>query len=146
MKRFGFKRLALLLLIIQLFSVTCGVSVGAFEKDTAPASASEGQSPLCLGTNITNRDDIKISSRIFELLFNKSKSKTEELLLIPGGDVFGIKIKEAHVTVSSAKESSALRRGDKILSVNGCDINDAADVNEALKNCTGGAVNIDIIR
>ena len=146
MKRFGFKRLALLLLIIQLFSVTCGVSVGAFEKDTLPVSASESQSPLCFGTNTINKDDIKISSRIYELLFNKSKNKTEELYLIPGGDVFGIKIKEAHVTVSSAKESSALKRGDKILSVNGIDVNDASDVNEALKGCTGSAVNIDIIR
>ena len=146
MKRFGLKRIALLLFIIQLFLILGGTNVFASEIPYSsdirlPEDFSYTQAGVSNKTS-----DVKISSRFYELLFNKSKNKNDRLYLIPGGDVFGIKIKEANATVSSAKDSSALKRGDKILSVAGMEIKDASDISKALKNCKGGAVNIDIIR
>ena len=146
MKQFGLKRIALLLFIIQLFFILGGTSVFAYEiGDASDTLLSHEYSDTQAG--VSNKSaDIKISSRFYELLFNKSKEKNQRLYLIPGGDVFGIRIKEKDVTVSSAKESSALKRGDKILSVCGTEIKEAADIGKALDGCNGGAVNIDIIR
>lgn len=144
MKKMGLKRIALLLFILQLFSILCGTNVYANEKGAF--SSTESVSTYSNAAGAIKESDIKISSRFYELLFNKTKNKNDRLYLIPGGDVFGIKIKEANVTVSSAKENSALKRGDKILAISGKEINEPADINEALENSKGGAVNIDIIR
>ena len=144
MKKMGLKRIALLLFILQLFSILCGTNVYANEKEAF--SSTESVSNYSNAAGAIKESDIKISSRFYELLFNKTKNKNDRLYLIPGGDVFGIKIKEANVTVSSAKENSALKRGDKILAISGKEINEPADINEALENSKGGAVNIDIIR
>lgn len=149
MRRFIFKRLVLLLSVIYTFSTLTGYSVGAlYEK------SGEGVAVTAFGTDVieydghaqTQNGGIKVSSRIYELLFGKSKEKKEPLYLIPGGDVFGIRLKEAYVTVSDSVGTSPLKRGDKILSVNGIEVYDADGVAEALSECKGGAVKIAIIR
>ena len=144
MKKMGLKRIGLLLFILQIFYALSATSVHASESgepyfDDSVSTYSNVSASIKDG-------DIKISSRLYELLFNKSKSKNERLYLIPGGDVFGIKIKEANVTVSSSKENSALKRGDKILAISGKEIKEPSDISEALRDSKGGAVNIDIIR
>ena len=148
MKLRGTKRISLLLILIYIFSLLLNTSAGAFYDSGevtsfAPISYEE---EIYTEASASVRDDVRISSRIYELLFGKSENKKETLYLIPGGDVFGIKIKEEHVTVSEAQDGSALKRGDKILSVNGTDIKNAQDITAALKNCHGGAVKIVIIR
>ncbi|MBE6645367.1 MAG: PDZ domain-containing protein [Ruminococcaceae bacterium] len=146
MKRFGLKRIALLLFILQLFFILGGTSVFASEIGEASDKVLS-EEYFCTQAGVSNKSaDIKISSRFYELLFNKLKDKNQRLYLIPGGDVFGIRIKEKEVTVSSAKDNSALKRGDKILSVSGTEIKEAADIEKALEGYKGGAVNIDIIR
>ena len=146
MKKFSLKRIALLLFIIQLFSMLFGTNAYATEYSEAPECDFTDEYSL-VASSVSNKDtNIKVSSRFYELLFNKSSNKKERLYLIPGGDVFGIRIKEANVTVSSAKEGNALKRGDKILAVAGKEIGDPNDIGKALKDCKGGAVNIDIIR
>ena len=140
----GLKRIALLLFILQLFSTLLGTSAYASEREEF--SLGDAVSTYSDVSTSIKDTDIKISSRFYELLFNKSKNKNDRLYLIPGGDVFGIKIKEANVTVSSAKENSALKRGDKILAISGKEIKEPDDISEALRYSKGGAVNIDIIR
>lgn len=148
MKLRGTKRISLLLILIYIFSLLLNTSAGAFYDSGevtsfAPISDEE---EIYTEASASVRDDVRISSRIYELLFGKSENKKETLYLIPGGDVFGIKIKEEHVTVSEVQDGSALKRGDKILSVNGTDIKNAQDITAALKSCRGGTVKIDIIR
>ena len=148
MKLRGTKRISLLLILIYIFSLLLNISAGAFYDSgelTAFAPISD-EEEIYTETSASVRDDIRISSRIYELLFGKSENKKETLYLIPGGDVFGIKIKEEYVTVSEAQDGSALKRGDKILSVNGTEIKNASDITATLERCRGGTVKIDIIR
>jgi len=62
-------------------------------------------------------DDVELGSRFFELFFGEQKK--EEISLLPGGGVFGVKIKQEHPTVAEAKGVPALKVGDVILSVGG---------------------------
>ncbi len=95
-------------------------------------------------SNAKINKDTKISSRIYELLFGKRKD--EQLYLIPGGEVFGVRINEEYPTVNNAKESSPLKRGDKIISVSGIKINSSSDVTAILKDCRGEPIKIEILR
>ena len=149
MSRLKIKRISLLLLIIYAVSmlVTNNVyaATGGCEFQQAIAdgeiySGIESQGAVC------KNSDIKVSSRIYELLFGKEKGKTGELYLIPGGDAFGIRLNEANVTVSGVKEASPFKRGDKILTVCGVKINNTGDISRALEDCRGGAVQIEILR
>lgn len=148
MKLRGTKRISLFFILIYIFALLFSTSANAFYiEDSMPAFATVSDSSLEYTKALARvRDDVEISSRIYELFFGKQKSTREPLYLIPGGDVFGIRIKEENATVNEAQEGSALKRGDKILSVNGKKISDSSDVTEALKECRGGAVQINIIR
>ena len=135
MKKNGFKRIALFLLIIQLLTVIFGMNVFAAE-DSSPENIKASETG----------EGVKISSRFYELLFARSKNKNLPRYLIPGGDVFGIRIKEENVTVSSAKENSAFCRGDRIITLDGKEINEPRDITNALENSNGKAVIAEIIR
>ena len=79
-------------------------------------------------------EDTKIGSRFLELLFGKESESdnNKTVLLIPGGGIFGAKIKQAYVSVQNPGDSHALKVGDKILSFNGTKITCVDDV----KKCT----------
>ena len=70
------------------------------------------QDAVSCSKDIAN-DEIKISSRIYELLFGKEKEETK-VLLIPGGGIFGAKIKQSYVSVQSPGDVHELKVGDKI--------------------------------
>lgn len=84
-------------------------------------------------------EDVVVGSRIWELLFGK---KEKALALIPGGDVFGIKIKLSHVTVADSKGIPALSPGDVILSINGKEIKTAEEARAAISASGGESVTI----
>ena len=85
--------------------------------------------------------DVKVGSRIWDLLFGKG-SEEERVLLCPGGDVFGVKIKQKCVTVTDAKGVPALKRGDIILSVNGKAVKSAEEVKKIVASSRGESVTI----
>ena len=130
-----------------MFSVFTQINTGAVfsSSETALAFAEsnieEGSNAIPCYAN----GKLNVSSRLYELLFKKSKN-TGRLYLIPGGDVFGINIKAEHVTVNSSKEGSPLKKGDKILTVNGVKIKSADDVTNALNTSGGCTAKIEIIR
>ena len=128
------KKAAVLLLMIYIFSIfTC-----------KRAFAAESESAF-VPINIDKEDgEIEVSSRFMELLFGKDKK--EEIFLIPGGEVFGIKIDQPYVIVSEASECSALKRADKIIAVDGNKISSARDVTSLLASCGGKSLKIDVIR
>ena len=148
MKQRGTKKIVLFFIFIYIFSLLFNFSASAsFAEDASAVFAvaydSDDEYTEALAKA---RDDVEISSRIYELFFGKQKENRQTLYLIPGGDVFGIRIKEENVTVSNTDGNSAFKRGDKIISINGKEISDSNDVTEALKGCHGGAVQINIIR
>ncbi len=86
-------------------------------------------------------EDVSVGSRIWELFFG-GENKNEELSLLAGGDVFGIKIKQKNVTVTDAKGVPALKCGDVIISINGKKIESVLDAKEAISGCEGNSVTI----
>ncbi|MBO7303750.1 MAG: SpoIVB peptidase [Clostridia bacterium] len=139
MNRLKFKSLLLLCLILSSLFIFA-TNAYATDMPTDNFGEKSGEAVECIG------GEVQISSRVYELLFGKREQSEKPKYLIPGGDVFGIRIKEANVTVAAAPEGCALRRGDKILSINGRDISDASDVEEIMSQSRGGALEIKVIR
>ena len=86
-------------------------------------------------------EDTRISSRLLELLFGKEE-ENKTLMLIPGGSIFGAKIKQSYVSVQSPGESRELKVGDKILSVNGERVKSVNDVKNAISKVKGADISL----
>ena len=70
---------------------------------------SEQEEPYLLASA---SDEVKISSRLVELLFGKNNNEEKEAIyLIPGGGIFGAKIKQSCVTVQNPGENHDLKVG-----------------------------------
>ena len=87
-------------------------------------------------------DNVKVGSRFWELLFGDDKKEESRVSLLPGGEVFGVKIKQKHVTVTDAKGVPALKSGDVILSVNGERVKTAPDVKRIVTRSGGNSLTI----
>lgn len=94
--------------------------------------------------------DVRVSSRIFELLFGKEKFNRQDgqkyTALCAGGDVFGIRIKEDHVTVVDSRLDTRIESGDTLLSVGGRDVKCIEDVKAATSEYAGGAITLKLWR
>ena len=86
-------------------------------------------------------EDTKISSRLLELLFGKEEDN-KSLMLIPGGSIFGAKIKQSYVSVQSPGDSRELKVGDKILSVNGERVSSVSEVKNAITKTKGADISL----
>lgn len=86
---------------------------------------------------VVSDEEVKISSRLAELLFGKKEDEDDTVLLIPGGGIFGAKIKQSYVSVQSPGEIAELKAGDKIISINGKNVSSAADVKKAIQGLGG---------
>ena len=108
--------------------------------------------PLCecgdkvaTASTIVN-DDVKVSLRLWELLFGKNENKSEnkeesgEVKLIPGGMVFGAKIKGNCVKISDPMRNSNLEIGDTIYGIDGVSVNSIGQIKELLQGAKGGFV------
>lgn len=87
-------------------------------------------------------DNVKVGSRFWELLFGKD----EEKVLIASGDVFGIKIKDKYPSIVDAPGVPALKCGDRIIAINGCDVHSAAEVKTLIGQSGGESVTISAMR
>ena len=127
MKKLIFKSVVFLSVISTLFaspiaerSDTGTLSTGVKGLDTISVSAG---------------GELTVSSRFWELL--KGEDKSEKTLLIPGGMVFGARVKQAAVTVADAGEIHSIKCGDRLLSLGGREIKEIDDVHTVLKECEG---------
>ena len=93
-------------------------------------------------TSYAAGEDIKVGSRFWELFFGKGEPKK----LIASGDVFGIKLQQKHPTIVDAPGVPALKCGDTIISINGCEIRSAAELKDAIKRSGGESVTITALR
>lgn len=89
--------------------------------------------------------NVKVSARLWELFFGAPQEQ-ENLLLIPGGEVFGTKIKQSYVSVSDCANVGSLKNGDVIFLLNGKRINDLSDITDATAGYQEKSISAEIIR
>ena len=86
-------------------------------------------------------DNVEIGSRFFDLFFGEEREE-KSISLIPGGGVFGVKIKQEYPTVTEAKGIPALKSGDIIISVAGQRVRTAADVKRIVEASGGSSITV----
>ena len=111
-----------------------------------------GESQPALAENQT------VGSRFLELFFGEKKEQDgksgdpekEEIYLVPGGGIFGMRIYGCGVTVAGEAEEnsgeSLFRAGDRILSVGGIRVNSCEQVRREVAKSDGGEVVFEIER
>lgn len=101
------------------------------------------------------RQDVKVSSRIWELFFGKGDegNNSEEKMqtnvcktVIVGGDVFGARIKQSSVTVEDPCQVSELKHGDVIVEIDGVAVSSCSEVRDLIRGSGGVAVTLKIKR
>ena len=92
----------------------------------------------------TLSEDVEVGSRLLDLFFGKKdkKEEPEQIMLYPGGGVFGVKIKQDKVTVTESSGIPALKSGDVILSINGEKVSSARDVKRLVQKSGGKSITI----
>lgn len=132
-----------LLLSVYTFLIPASICTEAAEihqADEAVAASTES-AEKATDTALALSDNVQVSSRIWELIFGKEK-KPSNIMLCPGGDVFGVKIRQRNVSVAESRGVPALSPGDIILSINGTKIQSSNDVKKVMSKCNGDSVTI----
>ena len=125
------KNMRLICFILIIYSLISSCSTAVFADEISLPESTEALS-----------ENVVVGSRFFELFFGKEEDKKENISLILGGDVFGVKIKQEHPTVTDAKGVPALRCGDVILSVGGERVKTAGDVKRLVEASGGNSITI----
>ena len=127
------KTRAAVLLFIYILSLLVGGVVASAE------SADGAETVEC---------DVKLSSRLWELLFGKSEetSASDTLLLAPGGEVFGAKIQKKYITVSDNGDHASVKVGDIVYKVNGKRVESVEEVKRLTEESGGRAMTLTILR
>lgn len=129
------RALCFILIIYTLLSPLCLVASAEEYSEDAFGSVSEECTPVLA-------DGVEVGSRFWELFFGKSSKEDEPVMLLPGGSVFGVKIKQKYVTVTDAPGVPALKSGDIILSVGGETVRTARDVKRIVEKSAGNSLTI----
>ena len=127
------------ILIIYTFLAPCSVSATDDEIDCSEICITESLSDECAQTLA---DGVEVGSRFWELFFGDDKDDKEEITLLAGGGIFGVKIKQKYVTVTESRGIPALKAGDIILSIDGKEVKSAADVKRIVENSAGNSLTI----
>lgn len=119
--------------------------LGSGYSDGAEEAGRESSEAAFIDVERDRDGSLAIGSRLWELLFSEQKQKpddSERRELIVGGAVFGTRIKESRVTVSSPDEGGILREGDKILSIDGKAISSISSIKDILSKSDGSPINL----
>ena len=146
MKSIGIKSLVLLLVAALSFFVFLPPEQNERASDSAPVSVG---GELC--SAVSAEEDVKISSRLWELLFGKDNEgnnapSNERVSLIVGGGIFGARIKQSYVSVSDPMDTAELKVGDRIISADGEKISCPADIKKIVKDSGGCEINLVCLR
>ena len=140
---------SILLLFIYIFNL---LFCGGFHTKSGDLTAVECYTGAvisengCVSCAKTALEGVEVGSRLWELLFGGKNNESEPVMLYPGGGVFGIRIVEAGVTVTSGSESHTFRPGDRIVGIFGKEITDVADIEAAVKSSGGKLISFNVIR
>ena len=129
------KAVCLILTIYTLLLSVPTVTLAAEEMGGTDFESDESAVP-------TLADNVKVGSRLWELFFGEGGRTEETPTLVPGGEIFGMKIKQKYVTVIDSTGVPALKSGDIILSVNGEQVTKASDVKRIVEKSAGESVTI----
>ena len=130
---------SLVWILVASLSLLVFLPPGQNEKLVDIANTASEDTVLCAAK--TNGEEIKISSRLYELLFSKEE-ESKRLLLVPGGGIFGAKIKQSFVSVQNPGDAHELKVGDKIKSINGKSVCSVNDIKEATEGLSGDEVKL----
>ena len=125
-------KVATVLLFIYILSLSFG--------NMSVLAVSESEYEVC---------DVRLSSRLWELLFGKGEVATEapaKLMLCPGGEVFGAKIDAKYLSVSDAGKVRGVKNGDIIIKVNDKEVYSIDEVKEAAEKSGGTAMTLTLLR
>lgn len=129
------KAFCFILTIYTLLSPLCLKAAAEEYTEDAGGCACEESAPVLA-------EGVEVGSRFWELFFGESEKKTEPVMLLPGGSVFGVKIKQKYVTVTDSPGVPALKSGDIILSVGGESVRTAKDVKRIVERSAGNSLTI----
>ena len=91
-------------------------------------------------------ENVKVGSRLWELFFGEEKKQDNTVCLVPGGGVFGVKIKQKYVSIIESTGVPSLRGGDLIISLNGRSVSNAAEVKRIVEESNGESITIRALR
>ena len=131
-KRIMMKAFSFILIIYTLFG-PCVTGVHAVEQESGSVVSEELVPTLA--------DNVEVGSRLWELFFGGGDEE-KTVSLIPGGGIFGVKIRQKYVTVTEAKGVPALKSGDIILSIDGHEVTSAAEVKRIVQSSGGNSLTI----
>lgn len=131
--------LKVLCFLLIIYTLVAPLSLTVFAD--ADAIKCENEAYVCEKCVPALAENVEVGSRFFELFFGKG-DKEERPTLIPGGGVFGVKIKQKYVTVAEAPGIPLLRAGDIILSLNGESVRSAKDVKRIVEASGGNSITI----
>lgn len=134
-KRTSMKALCFILIIYTLIS-PLALPISAEDAASAEVSFNTEECAPVLA------DGVQVGSRFFELFFGENGREDQQITLLPGGGVFGVKIKQKYVTVTESKGIPALKSGDIILSVGGESVKSASDVKRLVQKSAGNSITI----
>lgn len=130
------KAVSFILIIYTALVPLCIRGVAAEEGEPLYLDGGSAESTPALA------DGVEVGSRFFELFFGEEKDKQEVISLIPGGGVFGVRIKQKFVTVVESRGVPALKSGDIILSIDGHEVKTASDVKRFVQQSGGSGITI----
>lgn len=125
------KSVRLICFILIIYNVILSVGLPIFADEVVIPEVTEALS-----------DNVKVGSRFWELFFGEGEKESENISLLPGGGVFGVKIKQEYPTVTDAKGVPALKVGDVITSVGGERVKTADDVRRIVQASGGNSITI----
>lgn len=131
MKRF------LVLALVATLSFFVFLPPGQNESNKSLLGVKNNDAVICSAA--ATGEEVKISSRLLELLFGKEKNGSSDgkVLLIAGGSVFGAKIKQNYISISDPGDCSELKVGDKIISANGTQVYTGVDLAKIVRDSGG---------
>ncbi len=137
------KKLSRLLAVLLLASIIlCGEAV-------APRCEAVNYLSDANRTTAVASKPERVGSRFLELLIGDgavTPTASERVYLIPGGEIFGTRIKETHLTVAVPDEGGVLSAGDKIISINGREIANLDDIKAVVGESGGNTLSLRCLR
>lgn len=128
-----------------IYGVSLILSICALALPARASETAEGFEDFAPECSQALSDNVKVDSRLRELFFGGEKVANSADMLVPGGAVFGIKMKQTHVTVTDSAAIPALSPGDVILSVNGKEIHTVEDMRKIIEASGGCSVTLKAI-